>query len=101
MTARDVTVRNIGEQAILSEFAPGQRQVSAAPEGSGGGGFEVRIAPEDTGDRLDRVLQRHLPELSRSRLKQLILDGHVESRGPDGGLSGGKGLRDPAARGGP
>ena len=29
------------------------------------------------GERLDRALQRHLPELSRSRLKQLILSGRV------------------------
>src|SRR4051812_15123098 len=61
---------------------------------------EVRIAPEDAGDRLDRALQRQLPELSRSRLKQLILDGHVESGGPNGGPSGGKLLQDPAARAG-
>jgi len=50
----------------------------------------VTIAPEDGGIRLDRALQRQLPELSRSRLKQLILDGRV-----------GRGdavLRDPAQR---
>lgn len=37
----------------------------------------VEFAPEDMGERLDRVLARRLPDLSRSRLKALILDGHV------------------------
>ncbi|MGD9867797.1 MAG: RluA family pseudouridine synthase [Hyphomicrobiales bacterium] len=32
---------------------------------------------DDSGDRLDRVLARHLPELSRSRLKALIGEGQV------------------------
>ena len=63
----------------------------------GGQRVEVRIAPEDAGDRLDRALQRHLPDLSRSRLKQLILDGRVASGGPGGG----KVLRDPAQRASP
>ena len=48
------------------------------------------IAAEDTGTRLDRALQRCLPELSRSRLKQLILAGHVAGDG--------RALRDPAQR---
>ena len=39
--------------------------------------IELRSDPDDAGQRLDRVLQRHLPELSRSRFKQLILDGAV------------------------
>jgi 23S rRNA pseudouridine1911/1915/1917 synthase len=42
---------------------------------------EVIIAAADAGTRLDRALQRQLPELSRTRLKQLILDGHVTSDG--------------------
>jgi len=50
----------------------------------------VTIAPEDAGARLDRALQRQLPELSRSRLKQLILDGRV--------TAGARLLRDPAQR---
>jgi 23S rRNA pseudouridine1911/1915/1917 synthase len=37
----------------------------------------VTIALEDDGARLDRALQRQLPELSRTRIKQLILDGRV------------------------
>lgn len=71
--------------------------MSAAPDPSGPGDgaqrVEIRIAAEDAGDRLDRALQRQLPELSRSRLKQLILDGRV--------ASGGRILRDPAQRAGP
>src|SRR5271170_2677210 len=35
------------------------------------------------GQRLDRALQMRLPELSRSRLKQLILGGHVSENGAD------------------
>ena len=52
--------------------------------------IDCTIAPEDAGTRLDRALQRRLPELSRSRLKQLILAGHV--------AGGGMVLRDPAQR---
>ena len=42
---------------------------------------EIRGAAEDAGQRLDRTLQRHLPELSRTRFKQLILAGAVASEG--------------------
>jgi 23S rRNA pseudouridine1911/1915/1917 synthase len=52
--------------------------------------LEIRIDSADAGIRLDRALQRRLPEQSRTRLKQLILDGRVTG---DGRL-----LRDPAAR---
>lgn len=47
------------------------------------------------GERLDRALQRHLPDLSRSRLKQLILSGQVSARGaaPDANV-----IRDPARK---
>lgn len=41
----------------------------------------VEIAPEERGERLDRVLAQRLPDLSRSRLKALILDGHVRLDG--------------------
>jgi 23S rRNA pseudouridine1911/1915/1917 synthase len=51
---------------------------------------KVTAAPEDAGIRLDRALQRQLPELSRTRLKQLILDGRITSAG--------RVLRDPAQR---
>src|SRR5437763_15900170 len=46
-----------------------------------GGKVEIRGDPEDAGQRLDRVLQRHLPELSRTRFKQLILAGAVTCAG--------------------
>src|SRR5712692_4804155 len=55
--------------------------------------IEVTIAAGDGGVRLDRALQRQLPELSRTRLKQLILDGAVASAG--------RVLRDPAQRASP
>ena len=54
------------------------------------GQVELRSDAEDAGQRLDRVLQRHLPELSRTRFKQLILAGDVTS---DGAVQ-----RDPAQR---
>src|SRR5579864_3729889 len=52
--------------------------------------IEIAIGPEDGGMRLDRALQRQLPELSRTRIKQLILSGQITR---DGEL-----LRDPAQR---
>ncbi len=51
---------------------------------------EITIAPGDHGIRLDRALQRQLPELSRTRLKQLILSGQIAGDG--------RSLRDPAQR---
>ena len=41
----------------------------------------LTVAPEDAGTRLDRVLAAHLAELSRTRLKALILDGAVTAGG--------------------
>jgi 23S rRNA pseudouridine1911/1915/1917 synthase len=50
----------------------------------------VRIAAEEAGERLDRVLAARVPALSRSRLKALILDGQVAIDG--------RTIRDPAVR---
>jgi len=41
----------------------------------------VIISAEDAGERLDRVLSRRIPALSRSRLKALILAGQVTAAG--------------------
>src|SRR6516164_4675969 len=41
----------------------------------------VLVAPDEAGERLDRVLARHLADLSRSRLKTLIEAGTVEVDG--------------------
>jgi 23S rRNA pseudouridine1911/1915/1917 synthase len=49
----------------------------------------VRIAAEEAGHRLDRVLAARIPALSRSRLKALILSGQVAIEG--------RTIRDPAA----
>lgn len=38
-------------------------------------------AQDGAGERLDRCLQRHLPDVSRSRLQQLIRDGHATLNG--------------------
>lgn len=54
--------------------------------------IEITIAPSDAGIRLDRALQRQLPELSRTRLKVLMLSGQIASDG--------RKLRDPAQRAG-
>src|SRR3954447_7393871 len=56
--------------------------------------LEIGVGEEEAGLRLDRALQRKLPELSRSRLKQLILSGQVAS--PD--VPPERILRDPALR---
>ena len=48
----------------------------------------VKVGDADAGQRLDRMLAAHIPSLSRSRLKALILDGQV--------AIGTKTLRDPA-----
>jgi 23S rRNA pseudouridine1911/1915/1917 synthase len=50
----------------------------------------VTVAPEEAGERLDRVLAARIPALSRSRLKALILDGEVTIEA--------RTVRDPAAR---
>jgi 23S rRNA pseudouridine1911/1915/1917 synthase len=41
----------------------------------------IRVGASDAGQRLDRVLALHLPELSRTRLKRLIEDGYVTENG--------------------
>jgi 23S rRNA pseudouridine1911/1915/1917 synthase len=50
----------------------------------------VKIATEEQGQRLDRVLAARIPALSRSRLKALILDGQVAIAA--------RTIRDPASR---
>ena len=62
----------------------------ANPPPTGERRIEVVIGPADAASRLDRALQRQLPDHSRTRLKQLILAGRVAG---DGKL-----LRDPAMR---
>jgi 23S rRNA pseudouridine1911/1915/1917 synthase len=50
----------------------------------------IRASAGDAGQRLDRVLALHLPELSRTRLKHLIESGNVTENGAE--------LRDPSVR---
>jgi 23S rRNA pseudouridine1911/1915/1917 synthase len=50
----------------------------------------IRTGENDAGQRLDRMLASHLPELSRTRLKRLIEDGLVTQEGVV--------LRDPSFR---
>jgi 23S rRNA pseudouridine1911/1915/1917 synthase len=53
----------------------------------------VKIAAEEHGQRLDRVLAARIPALSRSRLKALILDGQVTIQGAVAART----IRDPAS----
>jgi 23S rRNA pseudouridine1911/1915/1917 synthase len=50
----------------------------------------IRTGEADAGQRLDRLLALHLPQLSRTRLKRLIESGHVTERGAT--------VRDPSLR---
>ena len=47
------------------------------PSDHSGGRLQVTVADNESSPRLDRVLAAHLVDLSRSRLKALILDGKV------------------------
>ncbi len=42
---------------------------------------DITVAASDEGQRLDRVLARQLPELSRTRLQALIAAGHLRQEG--------------------
>ncbi|WP_428030978.1 RluA family pseudouridine synthase [Ancylobacter sp.] len=42
---------------------------------------DITVGPEDEGQRLDRVLARHWPELSRTRLQALMAGGKVQRAG--------------------
>jgi 23S rRNA pseudouridine1911/1915/1917 synthase len=52
--------------------------------------FEVEVAAEDAGSRLDRLLAARLPELSRARVQALIRAGQA--------TRGGEILKDPSAK---
>jgi 23S rRNA pseudouridine1911/1915/1917 synthase len=58
--------------------------------GTNGRSEEVLIAANEAGERLDRVLAARIEDLSRSRLKALILEGAV--------AIGGRTIRDPGYR---
>ena len=64
-----------------------------SPESSGRR-LEIGIGDKEAGLRLDRALQKKVPELSRTRLKQLILSGQVAR--PE--MVPEQGVRDPAQR---
>ena len=53
------------------------------------------VAPERSGQRLDRFLAAECPDLSRSRLKALLLEGLIERRDGDAGAAT---ITDPAYR---
>jgi 23S rRNA pseudouridine1911/1915/1917 synthase len=43
--------------------------------------YQITAAAADGGTRLDRLLAQHLPQLSRSRVKALVVAGHVTAEG--------------------
>lgn len=53
------------------------------------------VAPERSGQRLDRFLAAECPDLSRSRLKALLLEGLIDGRDGNGGAAT---ITDPAYR---
>jgi 23S rRNA pseudouridine1911/1915/1917 synthase len=62
-------------------------------------GISITIDAATDGERLDRALQQRLPELSRSRLKQLILSGQVAAhRPPIEAVRNANVIRDPARK---
>src|SRR5690242_16820857 len=68
---------------------------TSSPASHGGSLHTVTAAEGDAGERLDRVLAAHLGEMSRSRLKQLILDRRVTRvEGEQGGAT----ITDPSMR---
>ncbi len=50
-------------------------------DGGGGHTLEISILPQDAGDRLDKVLAAHVPNLSRGRLQTLIAQGALTRDG--------------------
>ena len=50
-------------------------------EDDGGHTLQVSILPQDAGDRLDKALSAHLPDLSRGRLQALIAEGALSRDG--------------------
>ncbi len=62
--------------------------------------IEIAIAEERSGERLDRALAAARPELSRSRIKALIEQGHLKQVAPPGQVApaGGGTIKDPALR---
>src|SRR3978361_859506 len=65
-----------------------EHDTSSSSTSNGGEKLEVTVGGDEGSSRLDRVLAVLRPELSRSRLKALILAGSVTARGAP--------LRDPA-----
>jgi 23S rRNA pseudouridine1911/1915/1917 synthase len=57
--------------------------------------IEIAIADTQSGERLDRALAVARPELSRSRIKALIEQGHLSQARPQGG---GATIKDPSQR---
>lgn len=71
------------DQAAPAELTvpdPMELDLPAPDDAAEGETFTVEAGPEDAGARLDKVLARHRPELSRTRIQRLVTEGQV-SRG--------------------
>ena len=61
--------------AATSALSLDEDEATAGADGAAT--YTVGIDDQDRGERLDKVLSRHLPDISRSRLKELILTGRL------------------------
>jgi 23S rRNA pseudouridine1911/1915/1917 synthase len=84
-SAGSPAIDRLARHPALDKFAPDLFMVSPSPTQA-----SVLVTPDEAGERLDRLLARHLADLSRSRLKTLIEAGTVEVDGHT--------IRDPSHR---
>ena len=68
-----------------SSIFPSEDEPDAA-----GGSLRVILAPDDAGERIDKILSARLPQLSRSRIQALMREGRVRA--------GGRTLEEPSAK---
>src|ERR1700745_1252294 len=88
MPAISISLRTRAISAACSGLGSGYNVSVMQGSSSKPGKRSVTVSGDEGAVRLDRVLAAQLPELSRSRLKALILDGHV--------MVGTAAVRDPA-----
>src|SRR3954471_3621077 len=87
--ANSAACSGVGSGATVSVMQNSSQIGSSLEQGSNSGQrLEVTVAGDEGSNRLDRTLAVRLPELSRSRLKALILAGSVAVKGAP--------VRDPA-----
>jgi len=73
--------QGVAEDAADEALEPGGEADGDARDGTPGGAFEFEAAADDAGKRLDVVLVRHVPGMSRSRARELAAGGRVRVDG--------------------